>query len=124
MTPWTTTQPSPWRVVFDVYASGDHDAIAACLTDDVVWVIHGHARVEGKAAYLVEVDRTGPDVRLEVTADRCLRDGDDVVVLGRVEATSPEGQVVRLAFADVVHTRAGLIRQLDSYVVPLGSTDS
>ena len=50
------------RRYFDVYASGDHDAIAACLTDDVVWVIHGHTRIEGKAAYLVEVDRTGPDV--------------------------------------------------------------
>ena len=112
------------RRYFDVYASGDHDAIAACLTDDVVWVIHGHTRVEGKAAYLVEVDRTGPDVRLEVTADRYLRDGDDVVVLGRVAATPSDGEVVRLAFADVVHTRAGLIRQLDSYVVPLGSTDS
>jgi ketosteroid isomerase-like protein len=109
------------RRYFDVYASGDHDAIAACLADDVVWVIHGHTRVEGKAAYLVEVDRTGPDVRLEVTTDRYLRDGDDVVVLGRVAATSSDGEVVRLVFADVVHTRDGLIRQLDSYVVPVGT---
>jgi ketosteroid isomerase-like protein len=28
------------RRYFDVYATGDHDAIGACLTDDVVWVIH------------------------------------------------------------------------------------
>jgi ketosteroid isomerase-like protein len=107
------------RRYMEVYASGDHEAISACLTDDVVWQIHGHTRVQGKAAYLAEVDRSGPDVRLEVTADRYLRDGDDVVVLGRVRATQPDGQVVDLAFADVVHTRDGRIRQLDAYVVPL-----
>ena len=112
------------RRYFNVYASGGASyAIADCLTDDVVWVIHGHTRVEGKAAYLAEVDRTGPDVHLEVTADRYLREGDDVVVLGRVRATQPDGQVVDLAFADVVHTRDGLISQLDSYVVAVGPTN-
>ena len=77
------------RRYFDVYASGDHDAIAACLTDDVVWVIHGHhAGPRASLPISPEVDRTGPDVRLEV-ADRYLpATATTCVVLGRVAATA------------------------------------
>ncbi len=101
------------------YESGDHGAVGACLTDDVVWVVHGHTTTVGREAFLAEAARPGPGVRLEIASDRSLRDGDDVVVLGRVRVLPADGDVAHLGFADVFHLRDGLIERLDSYVVPL-----
>ena len=34
---------------FDGFRASDHEAILALLSDEVVWVIHGHGRTEGRA---------------------------------------------------------------------------
>ena len=104
------------RRYMTAYAAGDQQAVADCLTDDVVWEVYGHGRFEGKAAYLAEMAQSGaggswPDV----VADRYVSDGDTVVVLGRVRV--PGGEAVNLVFATVFTCRGDRARLVESYVV-------
>jgi len=101
------------------YEAGDLESVGACLTEDVVWDVHGHLVTTGQQEFLAEAARPGQDTRLEISSHRFLRSGDDVVVLGQVRAHPPSGQTAHLDFADVFHVRDGLIDRLDSYVVPL-----
>ena len=41
---------------FDGFRASDHEAILALLSEDVVWVIHGHGRTEGKQAFDREIE--------------------------------------------------------------------
>jgi uncharacterized protein len=45
---------SDHKAVVEDYTEGfrrtDHHAILGCLTDDVLWVIHGHRTLRGKEA--------------------------------------------------------------------------
>ena len=41
---------------FDGFRASDHEAILALLSDEVVWVIHGHGRTDGKEAFDREIE--------------------------------------------------------------------
>ena len=41
---------------FDGFRASDHEAILALLSEDVIWVIHGHGRREGKQAFDREIE--------------------------------------------------------------------
>lgn len=108
------------RRYMECYGSGDRDGVAGCLTDDVVWTVHGFARLEGKAAYLAEMERAEPpEGALEVTPERYFEDGNSVVVTGRVRSPLPDGAVFQAVFCDVLTFRRGLACEVESYVVPL-----
>lgn len=105
------------------YAAGDHDAVGACLTDDVVWEIPGHRRLQGREAFLDEM-RAGEAAGLpDIRGDRFVAEGDTVVVQGRVRAPRPDGGHLHAVFADVFTLRAGRISALVSYVVPVSDAD-
>lgn len=107
------------RSYMEAYGRGDVQGVAACLTEDVVWDVHGHAHLEGKAAYLAEMEQNVANPP-DVIAERYLEDGDVVVVLGRVRAPLPGGAEFRAVFSDVFTFRDGLAARVESYVVPLG----
>jgi hypothetical protein len=48
------------KQVVEAYIEGfrrtDHEAIRACLADDIVWVLHGYRTLEGKEAFDAEID--------------------------------------------------------------------
>ncbi len=40
----------------DGFRRGDHAQILSCLTQDIVWELHGHKTVRGRDAFGAEID--------------------------------------------------------------------
>lgn len=105
------------RAYMTAYAAGDHDGVAALLADDVVWIVFGHGRFEGREAFLEEM-RSGEAPGLPtIRVDRYIEQGDLVCATGEVSALLPDGAALHLGFSDVFTFRGDLISQLDAYLV-------
>jgi uncharacterized protein len=104
---------------FDGFRASDHAAILALLSEDVVWVIHGHTRTEGKQAFDREIVNDAFEGRPKLTVERLIEEGDTVVAPHLGEARLRGGDVFRFAGVTVFGFDGDLISRVDSYVVPL-----
>ena len=102
----------------------DHDAVLACLTDDVEWICPGVYHHRGKAAFDREIENDAFVGRPSIRVDRILEAGDVVVAEGRVRANPREGGHIHLVFVDVFDMRDGLIARLVSYLMPVPAEQS
>jgi uncharacterized protein YndB with AHSA1/START domain/ketosteroid isomerase-like protein len=102
----------------DGFRSGDHDAIHACLTDDVTWDIVGHATAAGRAEFDALID--GPEGASLPTlrVGELVEAGDVIVAFGSGEFTGPDGTQQSFRFADSFTFRENVIAAVVSYVVP------
>lgn len=109
--------------IVDRYMAGfrqsDHDAILACVTDDVVWHIHGLRTTHGKAEFDDEIENPAFDGSPRLIVDRTLTAGNVIVVTGTGEGHHRESGTFRFAYNDLFTFRDDLIEQVDSYIVPL-----
>ncbi len=103
----------------DGFRRGDHAMILGCLTDDVVWHIHGARTTAGKAEFDDEIENPAFEGSPELTVERTVEAGDVVVVTGTGAGHHREAGRFRFAYNDLFTFRGGLIAQVDSYVVPL-----
>ena len=103
----------------DGFRRSDHAAILACLTDDVVWHIHGLRTTHGKAEFDDEIENPAFEGSPELAVERTLDVGDVVVVTGTGQGHHRENGRFRFAYSDLFTFREDLIAQVDSYVVPL-----
>lgn len=101
------------------FRRSDHEAILACLTDDVVWRIHGVRTTRGKAEFDDEIENPAFEGSPELTVERTLTAGEVVVITGIGIGHHREHGRFRFAYNDLFTFRDGLIAQVDSYVVPL-----
>jgi len=111
------------RDVVDSYMDGfrasDHDKVLATLTDDVVWVIHGHRTTRGREEFDDEIENPAFEGSPQLTVDRTFEDGDVLVTTGEGRGVHREGGPFRFGFSDLFTFRGDLIARVDSYVVPL-----
>jgi len=114
---------SSHKAVVETYFEGfrrrDHAQILACLTDDVVWDIHGHAHLVGKETFDREIERPGATDGPVLVVDRLVEEADTVVALGTGEGSQPSGERFRFAFCTVCTFGSDKIGRVESYVVPL-----
>jgi ketosteroid isomerase-like protein len=103
----------------DGFRRGDHAAILACLTDDVVWHIHGWRTTTGKEEFDKEIENPAFEGNPELTVERTIEADNIVVVTGTGVGHHRENGRFRFAYSDLFTFRDGLIAQVDSYVVPL-----
>jgi ketosteroid isomerase-like protein len=103
----------------DAFARLDHERVLSCLTDDVEWIIPGHAHLEGKAAFDREIENPAFEGRPEIVVTRVIEEGDVVVAEGTVLAHRRGGEPLSLVFCDVFVMRDAKIRRLISYLVPV-----
>ncbi len=103
----------------DGFRRSDHEAILGCLTEDVVWHIHGLRSTSGKAEFDEEIENPAFEGSPELTVERTIDAGDIVVVTGTGQGTHRESGRFRFAYNDLFTFRGDLIAQVDSYVVPL-----
>jgi ketosteroid isomerase-like protein len=101
------------------FRRSDHHAILGCLTDDVVWSIHGFRTTHGKAEFDEEIENPAFEGSPELIVERTIDAGDVVVVTGTGVGHHRETGRFRFAYGDLFTFRDGLIAQVDSYVVPL-----
>jgi ketosteroid isomerase-like protein len=99
------------------FRAGDHEAIHACLTDDVTWAMPPYFELSGRAAFddAIENDATPglPDIQLT----RLIEEGDIVVAEGSVQAALAAGGRIDALFCDVFHFRDDKICRLVTYQV-------
>ena len=101
----------------EAFARLDHDAVLACLSEDVEWILPGAYHHRGKAAFDREIENDAFTGAPRIRVDRIIEDGDVIVTEGRVRANPRDGGHIHLAFVDVFDMRDGLIRRLVSYLM-------
>ena len=114
-----TVQKDAVERYFEGFRRSDHAAILALLTDDVVWDLHGFRHLVGKADFDGEIENEAFVGSPILTLDRLVEEDDMVVALGTGEGTMRTGERHRFAFSDTFTFAGGLIRRVESYVVPL-----
>jgi ketosteroid isomerase-like protein len=103
----------------DGFRRSDHEAVLECLTDDIVWHIHGLRTTRGKAEFDDEIENPDFEGSPELTVERTIEAGDTVVVSGEGVGRHRVTGRFRFAYATMFTFREGLIAQVDSYIVPL-----
>src|SRR5215207_986129 len=100
----------------DGFRRGDVTQILSCLTDDVVWALHGAKTLVGKEAFAEEAD-IGPNP--ELTLDRLIEEGDTVAVIGRGGASLGDDPHT-FVYSEVFTFTGGLVSRLDTFHIWLG----
>lgn len=114
-----TTQQTVVDRYMDGFRNSDHAAILECLTDDVVWHVHGVRTTHGKVEFDDEIENPAFEGSPELLIERTVEAGDHVVVTGTGTGRHRDAGTFRFAYADLFRFRHGLVAQVDSYVVPL-----
>jgi ketosteroid isomerase-like protein len=104
---------------FDGFRTSDHEAILALLSDDVVWVIHGHGRTEGKAAFDREIENHAFEGSPKLTVQSLIEEGDTVVAPHLGEGRLRGGDAFRFVGVTVFGFDGELISHVESYIVPI-----
>jgi len=105
---------------FDGFRRGDHEAVLARLTDDVVWEIVGHRRLRGKAEFDSEIESDQFEGHPDLTVASLVEEGNRLVALGRGRGRLRAGGEFRFAFCTAFElTTADAIASVTSYIVPL-----
>ena len=103
----------------DAFNELDHEAILACLTDDVEWVIPGAVNRKGKADFDAEIENDAFTGKPVIHVTRLTEENGVVVAEGNVRTTRNDGGVLALEFCDVFEMENGKIRKLTSYLMPI-----
>ena len=100
----------------DGFRRSDHAQILSCLTDDVVWALHGHQTLHGKDAFDAEIENEGFEGNPVITIDRLIEEGDSVVATGG--GSVAEGGTSReFVFCEVFSFTGNAVSRLDTYHV-------
>jgi ketosteroid isomerase-like protein len=95
----------------------DHSLILSCLTDDVVWELHGHKTLRGKDAFDAEIENDAFDGSPTLAVDRLIEEGDTVVATGGGSVTQKGGDRLRFVFCEVFTFTGDVVSRLDTYHV-------
>ena len=104
---------------FDGFRASDHEAILALLSEDVVWVIHGHGRAEGKQAFDREIENDAFEGSPKLTVERLIEEGETVVAPHLGEGRLRGGDAFKFAGVTVFGFDGDLISRVESYIVPI-----
>lgn len=108
------------------FRAGDHAAILACLTDDVIWEIPGHLSVTGKDSFADHIEGEGFVGRPDISISRLIEEDEVIVAEGTVAHERTEGPSLNARFCDVFEMKGGRIKRLTSYLMqlpPAGATE-
>ena len=103
---------------FDGFRASDHEAILALLSEDVVWVIHGHGRTEGKQTFDREIENDAFEGSPKLTVERLIEEGETVVAPHLGEGRLRGGDAFKFAGVTVFGFDGDLITRVESYIVP------
>jgi uncharacterized protein len=101
----------------DGFRRSDHAQILSCLTDDVVWELHGYKTLRGKDAFDAEIENEGFEGSPTLTTDRLIEEGDTVVATGGGSVAEKGGDSRRFVFSEVFTFTGDAVSHLDTYHV-------
>jgi ketosteroid isomerase-like protein len=119
---------APHKAVVEAYIDGfrrsDHEAILACLDDDVVWVLHGYRTLQGKAAFDDEIENDAGVGSPTLHLDRLVEEGDTVVAVGTGEMTLKDSGSVAFVFAEIFTFTGDTISRIETFHLNLADDDT
>lgn len=115
----TMTNKNTVELYMDAFNELDHEKILSCLTDDVIWEIHGHRKLQGKENFDAEIENEGFEGKPEITLNRMTEENNVVIAEGTVLAKPKNQDPILLAFCDVFEFENGKIKKLTSYLNPI-----
>lgn len=101
----------------DGFRRTDHAQILSCLTDDVVWVIHGYKAIHGKKAFDAEIENEAFEARPSIDIECLVEEGDRVAITGTGTATKEDGEKMTFAFSEMFSFTGDLVNRIDTYHV-------
>jgi ketosteroid isomerase-like protein len=101
----------------DGFRRSDHARILSCLTDDVVWALHGYKTLQGKDAFDAEIENEGFEGSPTITIDRLIEEGDTVVATGSGSVVQKDGAPRKFVFCEVFSFVGEAVSRLDTYHV-------
>ncbi len=109
------------KKVIETYIEGfnnsDHAKILSCLTDSVVWEMHGLFRKVGKQEFDKEIENEAFVGRPTIKIIRLVEEGNIVIAEGSVKSKMKNGGLLDAMFCDVFHFENGKIKQLTGYLM-------
>jgi ketosteroid isomerase-like protein len=114
-----STRKNTVQRYIDGFRRMDHAQILSCLTDDVVWDLHGYTRLRGKGAFDAEIQNDAFVGTPTLTVDRLVEEDDCVVAVGGGRATRRDGGTLAFVFCDVFTFAGEAIRRVETYQVNL-----
>jgi ketosteroid isomerase-like protein len=110
---------SAYKAIIEKYIEGfrrsDHAQILSCLSDDIVWVLHGYKTLKGKDAFDAEIENEGFAGNPALTIDRMIEEGDSVVATGSGSVTKRGGERVQFKFSEVFTFSGDAISRIETY---------
>lgn len=103
----------------DGFRGLDRARILSCVTDDVVWVLHGYRSLEGRDAFEAEIENAETPGTPTLEIERLVEEGDTVVAVGSGSVATAEGGMLEFVFCDVFTFAGDAISRLDTYQVNL-----
>jgi ketosteroid isomerase-like protein len=109
--------------VVEAYIDGfrrtDHEAVLACLTEDVEWVLHGYRTLRGKAEFAGEIKNDAGTGAPELHLERLVEEGDTVVAVGRGRMVLRDAGDVGFVFSEVFTFTGDLVSRLETFHINL-----
>jgi ketosteroid isomerase-like protein len=99
------------------FRTGDHEAILACLTDDVTWHMPPYFELSGRSAFDDAIENDASPGLPDIQLTRLVEEGEVVVAEGAVQAALRDGGRIDALFCDVFHFRDDKICRLVTYQV-------
>ena len=113
------------KAIVEAYIEGfrrtDHQAILACLADDVVWVLHGYRTLRGKQEFDGEIENDAAVGSPTMNLERLVEEGDTVVAVGNGEMTLKEAGRVAFVFTEIFTFTGDKIGRLETFHINLGA---
>jgi ketosteroid isomerase-like protein len=114
------------KAVVEAYIEGfrhtNHEAILACLADDIVWVLHGYRTLRGKEAFDGEIENAAAVGSPTLNLDRLIEEGETVVAVGSGEMSLKEAGRVPFVFAEVFTFTGDRISRVETFHINVGSS--
>ena len=105
------------KTYMEGFNEGDHAKILSCLTDNVIWEMHGLFSHVGKEAFDKEIENEAFEGRPTITLIRMVEEGNIVVAEGNVKFKVKNGPMMDAMFCDVFHFEGDKIKQLTGYIM-------
>ena len=105
------------KTYMEGFNEGDHAKILSCLTDNVIWEMHGLFSHVGKEAFDKEIENEAFEGRPTITLIRMVEEGNIVVAEGNVKFKVKNGPMMHTVICDVFHFEGDKIKQLTGYIM-------
>jgi ketosteroid isomerase-like protein len=101
----------------DGFRRTDHAQVLSCLSEDIVWNLHGFKTIQGKDDFDAEIESEGFEGSPELRIERLIEEGDTVVATGGGSVAQTGGKTIEFVFSEEFTFADDLVSQLDTYHV-------